>query len=67
MNSSRAAIVQRLHQFWENQLQLWENHAASHEVTGMQAVRATHQLRWVDGELRGEFLPEDSPNARSTC
>ena len=67
MNSSRASLVQRLHQFWENQIHLWENHAASHDVTGMQAVRATHQLRWVAGGLRGESLPEDVLKACSTC
>jgi hypothetical protein len=67
MNSSRASLVQRLHQLWQTQVQLWEGHVASHDVTGMQALRATHELRWVDGELRGEFLPGDDEQACSTC
>ena len=67
MNSSRASLVQRLHRLWQTQVQLWEGHAGSHDVTGMQALRALHELRWVDGELRGQFLPEDDEETCSTC
>jgi len=62
MNSSRASLTGRLKAFWQAQLQLWEAHAGSHDVTGLQALQATRELRWVDGELRGQFLPEDNPD-----